>query len=1343
MKKYIWIIFLFFLNFKISGNINNISNKNILNYHISDGLSGVKILDIKQDHYGYIWIATTDGLSKFDGNYFTNYNRESFPVSISDSFVENLFISKDSSIWISTPNGLNIYNHKDSKIRTYGIEEGLPSSGIIYTFNINDDIIVATYQNGLFKYNNELDRFENYYLQNEKHNNNKITGVSKVFYDNDNILWIGTNVGVYRYDIKDKKLNYFSTKRVEQIKLDSEGNIWIIAGELYLYEEIKESLKKIDIISQSNPNRIYCMAEDDEGYLWLGSDAFLAYIKIKELANDEKPKLNYIKQKDERYNEDFLSVNNLFFDKNKNLWIGTYGRGLKMIESKSPFIRLLKKNKLNNQSLSDDKINNVTYSKDGLLYVSTNGFGIDILDSCYNKIANLKPDNSDFTISDIVVRSVYFDNNNNLWIANFNNGLDFLDYQNRISINYNMENTDHTKRLPSNDIRSIFQSSDGTMWIGTVHGFGKINNDGFDNSFIDKYGYYDVRVIEELNDSIIILGTYGGRAIFYNHLKNNINYVFYEDKTFNIVYDICINDNVIYLALYGLGIYALDAKNFELKHFYDNTNLLPDNYVQSIYIVDNNLWVSTNNNIININVDLNIANVYSNKDGIQINGLNPKVASIIKDSCLYLAYPGNDGVNIIDINSIEKYELENNEIIITSLEIKGIEYLSNSDLRIFNSDNINISESESITLSHDNSTFTLRFSDMKFSLNKKNYIYKLIGLNDEWIDVPNDMSLNFKDLKSGNYTLEIKEKSDFTTVTKKIDIKILYPLWLRWYSIIFYIILFCCMIALGIYIIRLKLKAKKVNDKRTREIEIHNAKLQFFTNISHELRTPLTLILGPSETILKSPVNESIKTNALLINRNTKKLLSLVNTLLDFRKTEIGYMKLSVKYMCINELIKEIVTGFNLSNKFDNNIHIYFNEEDKVYGYFDSNFIERILLNLISNSIKYAVENGAIEVSLVNSESEDCIALYIKDNGKGIIKSDLDKIFNLFYQNLDNINNGHDKGYGIGLNLVKNLVAINHGDIQVFSEVNNGTCFKIILPYKKESFYEEEINEISESSDKYENEESDICLENNLNDKSKILLVEDNNDIKIYLESILHSEYNIYKTSNGKEAIEFLETNECDLVVSDIMMPEMNGIELCKYLKSNIALSHIPIILLTAKTSTDNRIEGLDAGADSYIPKPFNPEHLKIRIIKLLETRKLLREKYSHYHIINNDIIESKSSDEDIFISKLYKYINDNIDNSELNGDTIGRELGMSRMSLHRKLKSLTGCSTTEFLRGIRLQKAGLLLQKSNKTILEVCYEVGFSSPTYFSTCFLNYHKLTPSEFQRKNKISKELVSEN
>jgi len=1350
---------LFFFVFELVS--QKIESNIIYKFTTEHGLSSNNIYSILQDKKGLIWIATEEGLNKFDGKNFTHFSKKKGRYSLSHNRTQAMFLAPDGNIWAGTSDGLNIYDYKSDSIiqvRNSTSPLKLVYNDITFFASSSDKtkIWIGTYGNGVDFFDWTKKRFHTLLLPKLPHILPPLF-VMSLLEDDNKQLWIGTrHNGLYRYDLKGKKMEYFilpdNSLFIRTIYQDSFRRIWIGTSKgCYLYNETTNRLETVNYPVGLNSTSIGVIKEDHNGKIWIGTELFLVNFSVRSFSLNEVFPYQAINQGETTSRLNCSSINSLFSDKDNNVWIGTAWGGVNMLKGTPTKFRLVMHEPGVPNTLPNSPITAICPDKNGNLYIATMGsdkIGLGIL-NLQNGDFNEVSVNKKFT--GFVYQSVIVDSQANLWLGTYNKGLlrvgkDGVSYE-----QYEFENK-NINSIPGNDVRCILEGKDQTIWIGTSNGLAKFD---IDKRIITRINLLDnrlgIRCIKQVSDGTLWIGTYGAGVITYNPKNGKINLNPIKSSP-RVVSDILIHGDSVWFATQGEGLllYTLRSRNVIA---FSETNGLSSNYINSLARDKlGRIWMGTSKGISRFDPKLYEIENFSTQDGIQSREFSDRTVAILPNGLM--AFGGFGGLNIFDPLNVTKND-KCPPVVFTKLMVFNELITPSDDKHKYSPLKENITLAEKIELKYNQSVFTIEFMGVNYNATQKiQYSYFLEGSDKKWNYLGNQNSVTFRNLIPGEYIFKVKASSpDAVWSDKNISsIKIIInpPIWKTWWAYFLYL-----MVTVGLFYfvwqylticLRSANFLKIERAKHEKEEELHQEKLQFFTNISHEFRTPLTLIIGPLEKMQLDETDDSKKKHIQLMLRNAKRLLSMVNQLLDFRKAERGQMKLKVQKQDLILLVKEIMLSFE-ELRIQKNIRFDFiHDEEVLPAWIDPEFLNKSLFNLLSNAFKFTPDGGSISFSVLVKENGS-VEISLTDNGKGILPIDIHNIFDRFYQGKEQSN--MQKGSGIGLHLVKNLIELHHGTIHVESTPNVQTTFRINFPIERAAYSKEEQFDETEMLLKQKTSESIIdmdveekeskLLQNGKKaNQKRILVVEDNQDIRSYIHSILDSDYTIEEAENGLIGLEMVALHDYDLIISDLMMPEMDGIEMCKQLKTSIETNHIPIILLTAKSDIENRIEGLSIGADSYITKPFHPQHLTIRVSKLIELRELLKERYSRkisLGALHNPNLEIVSPDE-LFLQKTISVILSKMLESEFNGDALANVLSVSRMGLHRKIKALTGQSTGEFIRNIRLKKACELLCVPGKNISEVCYDVGFNSPSYFATCFTEVFKMTPSEYTKSVKNS-------
>ncbi|QOD60956.1 response regulator [Polaribacter haliotis] len=1345
MTKNIFLLFFFYSFFGFSQS-NEYQFK-----HLStlEGLSQSSVIAIEQDSFGQIWFGTRDGLNKFDGNSFTIYRNTSDATSISNNDILSILEDSDGFIWVGTYNGLNKYNPKTDSFKRYfhNNDGNSLSNNTIWTITEmqNGEIWFGT-SNGLSIYNKAKDSFTNVYpiLNDEK----SIAGnhILSILEAKNNTIWIGTKSGLSKL-ISSKNGEFifenYGDYQIQDLAENEKGEILIASknnGVLFL----NSTINKIEnYLSEENSKLVFKdvrnLVFDNKGALWIGTYQGLNVL-------DKNNKLSVLKNKE--YDSKSLSKNtikSIFKDKKGSIWIGAYYGGINLWDdSNVNFTNFSQNNR--NEKLSYNVISSIQHYKN-LLFFGTEGGGITI----YNKEDNSTKfiNQKEYTaLSNNNIKSLLVVDKH-LFIGTLDSGIAVYDIENnRFKNDY--ISTGILGKLKSLGVYAIEKGVDNSIWIGTFgegvfnynlnsKKFASFKNDVKNNTSLSNNLVRTITVDSENNTWI---GTQRGlnkidksqeiTRYFYN------NEVQSGDDITSIFEDI---SNTIWVGTKSKGLFKLINNSFV------NVPLKVENgFVTTIHSIlqddKKNLWISSNEGILKYNIDAQTSVVYNQKDGVISNEFNDNTSLKIGASQFY--FGGPNGVTSFNTNSF----MVNNyspQVLITDFKIK--QNNTNKKETVLEETTL---FTEDILLSHSQGNFTIQFAIPNFiNSNNNTYKYRLKGLEEEWTTTSNNIA-SYTIQNSGNYTFEVKGANNDGIWNEKpttISIKVKPAPWRSWWAFLLYAII----IATALYFLisgqqsktRLKHKLDLELLENEKIEEANKAKLEFFTNISHEFRTPLTLILGPLNQILQDYKGSSKMYKKLLVVENSgKHLLQLINRLMDFRKLEKNLYQLESAEGNIVKFLQEIFLSFTEYANDGDYEYTFHTTDDEILVYYDRYKLERVFYNLISNAFRYTPKNGKISIRIKKEEND--VIISVEDNGIGISKENQSKIFERFFEikNKSAEHKNYNKGTGIGLSIAKNIVKLHKGEIAVESNKNEkGSVFSVALALGRAHLSDDEIIKDFKFSD----DVSQYVIEPNkpiifedeltdaINDKDKptILLVEDSKPLRKFMKSILKETYNILEAENGKIALKMAQKYLPNLIVSDVIMPVMVGTELCTEIKNNIKTSHIPVILLTSRSSLIYKLEGLESGADDYISKPFDVNEFQIRIKNLLQTSNRLKEKYAGENDLNPSEVIISSLDEKLY-KKALEIVENNISNESFDIPFFCSELGVSRTMLFIKIKAWTNFTPNDFIQHFRMKRAAQLLEQGKINISEVSYKVGFKNPKYFSKCFLKKYGETPTQYSNK-----------
>ncbi|MBS4032854.1 MAG: response regulator [Ignavibacterium sp.] len=1361
----------------------------------TNGLSNNSVNDIIQDKTGFLWLATDDGLNRFDGYQFKVFRHSTDKNnSISDNSLLSLMLDSKDNIWIGSRSGwLNCYDpvkdyftkwkiesdlimensitslYEDSRrkiwIGTYrsGVYRLDPVSGQInhwenksddstslsqnYISSILEDdegnIWIGTYY-GLSKFNPSSEQygFERFYRHSDLSNqvtDNIIWALSRSKYNPEKI-WIGTANGLLCYNTYNKSFTEYLIPNPDNLQFGiSAGSVIeeLHLGELILWIDSYAGLNRLNLsngettrfLSDKNSpnslasNQIHKMIKDKSGVFWFATNNGLSYFTSKSTRFND---LTYGSIKVHNYELiKKKNVNAIIKTTDNRLWFGT-SEGLifaSNINEKLEFNKIIGSEKLNIWSLSHGISNDI--------WIGTYGAGLYRLDLLTGKLKSIPLFSSGLYPESVKYnKAVHCDNSGIVWIGYWGYGLiKFNSNSGEVKVWQNDHKNPNS--LSHDDVWVIYQDSKGRIWAGT-NGGGLNLYDAQNNKFYNwTADENDPNSLSGNNIYSICESSYSSKKI-----KNNNSAA---EK--NTVLWIGTNNGLNRFEVDERTSNDLSSLQTNIKH-YSIKDGLSNNSIKSIVEDDDgNLWFGTSSGISFFNLSTNDFFNFNASDGVTGTVFN--FSSALKDENGIVFLGSNEGINFFNPDDIDLSNFSPT-VVLTEFQIFNQSVLVGDDSPLKK----NIYHSKEIVLSHSQNVFSFQFAALEFASPEAiQYAYKMEGFDADWVNIGNRRFVTYTNLNPGDYIFKVKStnsdgiwKDNFSLV----KVIITPPWWQTIWAIGLYVVIFI----LGIWgIIRFQInRAKLQHELKMREFESHHIrevesmKSRFFANLSHEFRTPLTLIKGPLEQLLNGKVNKNTTGLYKMALRNTEKLQNLIDELLELSKLEIEKIPLNKEQHNIVYLLQSIAGTFNPLAEQKNILFVFKTELESLIINLDKDKLEKIINNLLSNAFKFAPAGGIVNIELKTESKEDTAfaKVIVTDNGIGIPEEHLTKVFNRFYQVEENVNK-KVTGSGIGLALVKELVTLHQWDINVSSVPGKETSFALYIPLTKEelnsiSYVKDELpdnyNEAVWEENNYdEGTESDKSLHNY--DKPVVLFVDDSEDIRAYVTLLLQDDYNLLVADNAKNAMDLSVQNIPDLVLSDVMMPEIDGIELCNMLKSNSKTSHIPVILLTAKVTKESRLEGLESGADDYMTKPFNNEELAVRIKNLIEQRKNLREKFSKEINVQPAGLASNTLDEE-FMKKIYERINQNLGNPNYDTDHLANELYISRRQLHRKLQALTGHTPGEFMRTLRMKQAAKMLLEKRFSITQIAYEVGFGSPAQFTRAFKKHFDCLPSEFNNR-----------
>ncbi|SHG46175.1 Signal transduction histidine kinase [Flavobacterium fluvii] len=1357
---------LFLLSFLlITIGVSSQTNKYRLNnLSTVDGLSQSSVIAIRQDAIGQMWFGTRDGLNKYDGSRFTIYrNDPTDSTSISNNDILALEEDKSGKMWVGTYNGLNCYNPVKNSFKQYfhaNNDNSLCNNTVWSIKEIKNEIWIGT-SRGLSIYNKTTNKFITVFHSSRNKSSLSNNFVLSILETKSGTIWIGTAKGLCKLTSRKKGVFLFQEFNrpdngeslfVQSLKEDVAGNLWIGTKTSGLYKFDAVSKKLISLLANGKQNGIDVDVRsidiDRKGALWIGAYNGVSVMQkdgaIQKIFNNPDKKTNITK------------IKSVFTDKKGSVWIGTYYNGVDIWDvSNINFTNLNQES--GKRALSFDVVSSIVADKDKNIYFGTEGGGITILDNKTETTSYLTANKSS-ELSRNNIKSMFLSDKGILWIGTFSEGLEAYDIKSKRFINEDIA-PDLRKLLRESGVYVIKKGrKNDILWLGT---FGKglirydssnktyqvMGNDNYSDNFLSNNRIRTLLVDKKDN---IWIGTQSGlNLINLNDLDNNnyqIKHFFFDNKVLSgddILALFQDKKNRIWVGTKAKGLYLFNGKTF------NKINISVGNSaITSIHSISedskNNLWLSSNYGIIKYNPSRNSVIVYDQKDGLVSNEFNDNAFLQLDSHKFY--FGGPLGVSYFDSNLIALNSYSP-QVILTNFKIKNESVNVNANQDILEK---SIAYTKSLTLSYDKANISINFAIPNFINSTNNqYSYRLVGLENNWTTTANTEAV-YTIQKPGTYLFEVKGANNdgvWNKTPTTLEIIVEPAPWRSWWAFLFYFLLIGTGLYGLIWIMKSKENLKKELEFEYMEGEINKentlAKLQFFTNISHEFRTPLTLILGPLQQILSNynGTNEMYK-KLLVIESSANHLLSLINRLMDFRKFENNQFVLESAEGNIVKFLNEIFLSFTEYAKDGNYTYTFSTSDEEILVYYDRYKLERVFYNLISNAFRYTPKGGVISIHIKKEEKD--IVIEVEDSGVGIAEENIAKIFDLFFEipTHKNVETNYSKGTGIGLSIAKNIVELHHGTIDVKNKDAKGVVFKVALPLGKEHLSEKEIlldfkisDDVSQYSAQLENQEiiqdddvSDLMVHE---DKLTILIVEDHKVLRSFMKNLLKKEYNIIEAENGKKGLKKALEHVPDLIISDVIMPEMVGTELCAKVKENLKTSHIPVILLTSRSSLIYKIEGLENGADDYISKPFNLKEFKLRIKNLLDSTQRLKAKFSSDDSFSPSEITVSSLDEQL-LKKAFKLVEENIANEQFDIPFFSAELGVSRTMLFTKIKAWTNFTPNEFIHEVRMKRAAQLLEQNKMNVSQISYKVGFNNPKYFSKCFQKKYGETPSQYANK-----------
>lgn len=1327
--KSIRLLFTFFLLIFCTSNLLSQENSNFhfKKIQVDDGLSESAIYCIMQDMKGFMWFGTKDGLNRYDGYNFRIFrNNPHNTQSIGNNFIRCIAEGGTNTLYIGTDAGLYIMNTIDesfSKV-TMKTDKGVDVTSAVNALHVdkNGNVWIGSMTQGIFIYNPKSQALKAVEL--EKYHLGQNAAWS-IISDKSGTIWVGTRLGLLRYNANTEKLEaiegMFSTQDNSKHEIlcildDDKGNLWLGTWDdgMRLYN--KQTNQYISLYGLDSRTyyitHVRSIFQYTDKSLLIGSDDGLYLFDLEK---------EIIKRVDVPQLSHSLSDQNIYSiakDRENGIWIGTYFGGVNYLNTSLINIETYYPDVVHGL-LSGKAVSQFCEDDAGNIWIATEDGGVNFFDTKTKKIT--QPIQTTYHNT----HALLFDDEN-LWIGTFSRGIDV--YNTRTKSLINLRNSAKDENTLNDDcIFSLYKTKKGDIYAGTPVGLNKYNRN--DNSFIripEANGFiYDMKEDDYGN---LWVATYGLGALRLD-IKNNkwINYDTIQSRNNPIVGSkltgIYIdNKKRVIFSSEGRGIFIYDYKTDNFKNI-SEVDGLPNNVIYGV--LDDpfgNLWISSNKGLVCFDTsNPRDFKLYNKADGLQSNQFNYKSSYKTRDGKFYFG-----GIN--GFNSFFPKDLsESKNRIVPSIEITQINLLDNSDPELEKEIQTNLNKKEQIELPYNKSSFTISYVSLSYISQAKNqYAYKLEGVDTEWNYAGNNKSVTYVSLSPGKYLFKVKASNNdglWNDQGTEIEIEILPPFWLSLPAKMFYLLINLLIVYFiaSYYLKKTKQKQQQQleNFKTEQETLAFKSKIEFFTTIAHEIRTPLSLISAPLEEVISSGEGSNqTHQNLSIIEKNCDRLTILINQLLDFRKMD------STKYIVNPEIIdlrNHINELFERFKKTAQNKKIDFDLQMPADGDLvvvsDEDALTKIIGNLLTNALKFTKDKIVLKLEL---NSDKSYSVSVEDNGRGIADNHKDLIFDPFYQVQKDDGN---VGTGIGLSLVKHLTEILKAKIEVKNGFKGGTIFTFTfsdipkdVPQKKEETDEDLYSEnIVSARDK----------------KEMILVVDDNPEMILFIKNCIQNQYSVDTALNASEALSLMEEKSYDLIISDIMMPGIDGISFTKKVRADINYSHIPVILLSAKTENTAKVEGLQSGADVFIEKPFSTSYLKAQISSLLENRRAMLDAFNRSPMASYSALATNKGDE-AFLNRLNEEIEKHISDETFSVESLTDILSISRSNLQRKLKGISGVTPGDYLRNYRLKRACKLLLETDMRINEVAFYVGFNSASYFTKAFYKCYQMSPKEFVNK-----------
>ncbi|RYE36239.1 MAG: response regulator [Sphingobacteriaceae bacterium] len=1296
-------------------------------YQVENGLSNNTVYCTAQDKQGFLWFGTKDGLNRFDGYTFKTFRHDGGnPKSLGNNFIQTLYSDRQGVLWIGTSAGIYHYNARD--------ESFIPvktASAVAVRCIVKDSLDNCWFvgNNTVFSYQKSGQKLISYkpYQQFD---------ATSITVTSNGEIWVSSTAGTLeKLDPATKTFTHadvfahskkVASNYIEKIFAADDCKIFVgTSTQGFKIFDAKNSTYQDVLTYNKNKTEIFVrdfLKYEDHEY-WIATESGIF------IYNTEKNTfLNLNKQYNDPYSLSDNAVYALFKDAEDGVWAGTYFGGLNYYPKQySTFNKFYPRTDKN--ALLGNVVREMCKDHYGNLWVGTEDNGLNKLNAGQKTWTHYNPGGKN-SLSNTNIQGLLADGEN-LFVGTFDRGLDIMNIASG-KIVHHYSAGPQSDQLKSNFVICYLKTKSGSILVGTSRGLYTYSVKKHNFSVTENLlrGDFICSLMEDEHGTVWVGTMHNGVHSF--SLKNKQNTEIYAIKealkntTLNDVFE--DSRHQLWFATEGTGLWLFDPQKNSCKKF-DSSNGLPANFIFRIEEDDHkNLWISTTRGLVSLNLISHNLKIYTKANGLLSDQFNYN--SSFKDASGTMYFGCVKGMVSFNPNTFQTNSFEA-PVYITGLQVFNKEIMVNHSSLLSKS----ILYTHKISLKYDQSSFSIDFAALDFaSPEMTQYKYKMQGLDNRWTYLKTNRKIYFTQLLPGHYTFMVNAANNEGQWNKhetRLEIEISPPFWVSIYAYLVYAMLF--LLAFFYAVRRYHRRTREKNNRlielleNDKEKQIYNAKIEFFTNVAHEIRTPLTLIKGPMEKVIKrSELVPDIQNNLKIMEKNTNRLLDLTNQLLDFRKTETNTFNLNFVKKNINELLDDLFISFKPIIEQKNLSYNLIKPNETLFAYIDTEAVNKILSNLFNNAIKYSEKN--VEIELLPFTSESCnFSVEIRNDGHIIPQEMSEKIFEPFFRLKETEKH---VGTGIGLSLSRSLAELHKGFLALKKPNGELNVFTLTLPIHQEKEFNLYLDE----------DEQEIIPLDQLNInisamKPSILLVDDNLEILDFIADGLTEKYTVNKAQSGTEALKFLETENPDLIISDVMMPGIDGFELCRKIKTDFDHSHIPVILLTAKNTLQSKIEGLEVGADAYVEKPFSPEFLEVQIANLIINRNKIKEHFANSPLVHIKSMAYSQSDEE-FLESLNAVINKNIQNPDMDVELVANQLNMSKPTLYRKIKAISSLTINELINITRLKAAAKLLEDGHYKIYEVADMVGYSSQSHLGRNFLKQFGTTPTEYQQNKRKS-------